>query len=375
MPPALVQQILQKAEEEELKAQQLVEVEKQIDLTYDLRHLAAFDQNPIDVEEFRSNKEAYLSELARDNTQLVVNQIWSTLETKRVDNVVVAVLPRTANYLLPRAKPIPKEKPPTKWEAYAKEKGIQKKKKEKLVWDDVARDWKPRYGFHGINQKKEQWMIEVPDNKDPNVDYFEKQAEEKKERSAKNEVQRLRNIARSSKMRLPGTAGLVPNAEVPKSDIDKAKHIAKHATASLGKFTERLPDETEPKNLGKKRKFESNTAADMSEERSKNLKLIDQVLASQKKPIDDSAEESALRSAKKRVRAAKRRGGDEAGEEDIGDRFDKKNRAGAGGGKKKSGKPPKGGPKGGKSSPAVKKSFKKGPQVGAKRGGGGGKRR
>ncbi len=53
MPPALVQQILQKAEEEELKAQQLVEVEKQIDLTYDLRHLAAFDQNPIDVEEFR----------------------------------------------------------------------------------------------------------------------------------------------------------------------------------------------------------------------------------------------------------------------------------------------------------------------------------
>lgn len=53
MPPALVQQILQKAEEEELKAQQLVQVEKQIDLTYDLRHLAAFDQNPIDVEDFK----------------------------------------------------------------------------------------------------------------------------------------------------------------------------------------------------------------------------------------------------------------------------------------------------------------------------------
>lgn len=208
------------------------------------------------------------------------------------------------------------------------------------------------------------------------MDYFEKQAEEKKERTAKNEVQRLRNIARSSKMRLPGTAGLVPNVEVSKSDIDKAKHIAKHATASLGKFTERLPDETEPRNLGKKRKFEPNTATDLSEERSKNLKLIDQVLASQKKPIDDSAEESALRSVRKKTRGAKRGGGDEAGEEDIGDRFDKKNRAGAA--KKKGGKPPKGGPK---SSP-LKKSFKKGPQVGAgaKRGGGsrrgrGGKRR
>ena len=53
MPPALVQQILQKADEEELKAKQLVSVDKQIDLTYDLRHLAAFDQNPIDVDAFK----------------------------------------------------------------------------------------------------------------------------------------------------------------------------------------------------------------------------------------------------------------------------------------------------------------------------------
>lgn len=205
---------------------------------------------------------------------------------------------------------------------------------------------------------------------DPNVDYFEKQSEDKKERTAKNEVQRLRNIARNSKMRLPGTAGLVPNVEVSKVDIDKAKHIAKHATASLGKFTERLPDETEPRNLGKKRKFESNTASDLSEERSKNLKLMEQVLASQKKPIDDSAEESALRSVNKRTRGGKRGGNDEAGEEDIGDRFDKKNRAGA---MKKNGKPPK------KSNqPSLKKSFKKGPQVGAggaKRGGGSGRGR
>ena len=53
MPPALVQEILQKAEEDEFKAQQLVSVDKQIDLTYDLKHLAAFDQNPIDVDDFR----------------------------------------------------------------------------------------------------------------------------------------------------------------------------------------------------------------------------------------------------------------------------------------------------------------------------------
>lgn len=41
-----IEGILQKASNDELKAQQLVNVDsKQIDLTYDLAHLAAFDPN------------------------------------------------------------------------------------------------------------------------------------------------------------------------------------------------------------------------------------------------------------------------------------------------------------------------------------------
>lgn len=53
MAPALVQTILEKAEENEQKALQSVSVQKAVDLTYDLRHLAAFDENPIDLDEFR----------------------------------------------------------------------------------------------------------------------------------------------------------------------------------------------------------------------------------------------------------------------------------------------------------------------------------
>ena len=111
--------------------------------------------------------------MTRDNTQLVINKIWDELQTKKVDNVVVALLPKNPSYLLPREKPVPKVRPPTKWEKFAKEKGIQKKKKEKLVWDEVAGEWKPRYGFHGINQKKEQWMVEVSDNKGCDGDNIE----------------------------------------------------------------------------------------------------------------------------------------------------------------------------------------------------------
>ena len=40
---------------------------------------------------------------------------------------------------LPREKPVPKPRPPTKWEKYAREKGINKRKKDKKVWDDILK--------------------------------------------------------------------------------------------------------------------------------------------------------------------------------------------------------------------------------------------
>lgn len=42
-----------------------------------------------------------------------------------------------AAYNLPREKPAPVPKPLTKWERFAKEKGIQKKKKPRTTWDDT----------------------------------------------------------------------------------------------------------------------------------------------------------------------------------------------------------------------------------------------
>lgn len=42
---------------------------------------------------------------------------------------------------------------------------------------------------------------------DPYQDYFEKKAEERKEKVAKNEYQRLRNISRGQKGRIKGGGG------------------------------------------------------------------------------------------------------------------------------------------------------------------------
>lgn len=87
--------------------------------------------------QFRSNKDDYLLNLARDNTQLLLNKIWE-LPAERVEDAIVAKLP-PPTYVLPREKPPPKPKPLTKWQKFANEKGIRKSKKTKATWDDILK--------------------------------------------------------------------------------------------------------------------------------------------------------------------------------------------------------------------------------------------
>jgi len=66
---------------------------------------------------------------------------------------------------LPRAKPLPKPKAPTKWEQFAAAKGIQKKRREKKIWDEEKQEWVDRWGRGAKNkQVEEQWAVEVPAN-------------------------------------------------------------------------------------------------------------------------------------------------------------------------------------------------------------------
>ena len=130
-------------------------VSRPLDQENDLGNLLGVEVNDFDVE--NENKEAQLKERSRDNCQLLLNEIWK-LPTERVEEAVVAVLPPGAppGFTIPREKPIPIPKPPTKWEKYAKEKGIvNKKKKSRMVWDEVVKDWVPRFGY-----KKAQAEVE-----------------------------------------------------------------------------------------------------------------------------------------------------------------------------------------------------------------------
>jgi regulator of ribosome biosynthesis len=67
--------------------------------------------------------------------------------------------------LLPRTKPLPKPKPPTRWERFAAAKGIQKKRRERMIWDEERQDWVPRWGRGGKNKETEEaWLAEVKAN-------------------------------------------------------------------------------------------------------------------------------------------------------------------------------------------------------------------
>lgn len=62
---------------------------------------------------------------------------------------------------LPRAKPLPKPRDPTKWEAFAQRKGIVKHKRSKEVWDEEAGEYKRRFGYQRAGDESEVPIIEA----------------------------------------------------------------------------------------------------------------------------------------------------------------------------------------------------------------------
>ncbi|KAL0278332.1 UNVERIFIED_CONTAM: hypothetical protein PYX00_000179 [Menopon gallinae] len=268
---------------EQEKGKKAIQVEKTLEVKIDEGALLASDSNELNLKQLRSSTDSYLKLLARDNVQLLINKIWE-LPTNTVDGVTVAVMP-APKYVLPRALPVPKPKELTKWEKFAKEKGIQKKKKDKLKWDDILQKWVPLHGYKRAQAEKDKtWVLEVPDNADPYEDQFEKLKVQKSERVAKNEFQRLRNLAKAKNIKLP-KAGFIPTTKPTPSTLGAAITVAKSSTASLGKFQPKLPKEVTAKNVkeftpgNKKRKL---PMVKPQVEKSKSIEMIDTIL--KKKP-------------------------------------------------------------------------------------------
>ncbi|KAJ1648174.1 Rhodanese- sulfurtransferase [Coemansia erecta] len=248
-----------------------IQVDRLIPVEFDLGLLSCFDINMLDENKLKSNpttRNNYLKELAREGAQLLINELFS-LPTTIDEDSYYATLPKPTT-VLPREKPVPKEKPMTRWEKFAKIKGIQKRKSSGKVFDEATGEWRQKYGFKGVNNDDQKpWLIEVPGNADPFEDQYKVRREEKKERIEKNKRRSQRNYEE----RVAVEKGIKPH-EMRKRELQKALVMSKQSTASLGKFDEKLKGE--PKIKGVKRKFDP-LVGSADKEKSKNMEILNKV--------------------------------------------------------------------------------------------------
>ncbi|KAL6869653.1 Rhodanese- sulfurtransferase [Amphichorda felina] len=139
-----------------------VAVEKPTPYTFDLGYLVAEDPNPITLD--HQSIEQSLAEVARDGAQSLINQLLTTCPLSSTKDGVLLSLPAPATRL-PREKPVPQAKPPTKWERFAAKKGLKPKTREQrrnLAFDEQSGEWKRKWGYGGLNKKgQDDPIIEV----------------------------------------------------------------------------------------------------------------------------------------------------------------------------------------------------------------------
>ena len=127
-------------------------------LDFDLGLLMACHPSDPDPE-VAAGSEAALKRLSTRATQSLIKQIFS-LQSHATEGGRAVTLPPPV-LALPRAKPVPQPKPLTKWQQFAKEKGIVKKKRSKLEFDEVSQDWKRRHGYKRANDEAAVPIIEA----------------------------------------------------------------------------------------------------------------------------------------------------------------------------------------------------------------------
>lgn len=99
----------------------------------------------------------------------MINQLLTTCPIASTSDGVLLTLPPVSTPL-PREKPIPVPKPPTKWERFAAKKGIKPKTKEQrrnLAFDEESGEWKRKWGYQGLNKKgQNDWLVELDMDKE-----------------------------------------------------------------------------------------------------------------------------------------------------------------------------------------------------------------
>merc|ERR1719356_1150037 len=152
-----------------------------------------------------------------------------------------AVLPNDEVFKLPRQKPVPKEKPKTRWQQFMEDRNMRKRKRSRLVWDEASGDWKPRWGYKSAKKTKEAGQMgiyEVKQGEDPNSNPFERMKAEKRLQMAKQKMREVRNKveAHGGKIRASVPDLAAGGAKRGGDGLREALKRAQVSSGSRGKF-------------------------------------------------------------------------------------------------------------------------------------------
>jgi len=288
-------------------------------------------------DQFPVVNEDYLLEKALDGCGQLVGALWQ-LPKEKSDVGTMVQLPSFDASRVPRALPPPAPKEDTKWEKFAKDRGIplNKSKRSQKVWDEATGEWMFRHGFNKANDgatgggsSKEWPIMEVKGGDDPFADPWEKQREAKRARVDKNTEQRLRNQERTGNLAKGTTHRLMKNREktrqagkkggnldrdgissvqvlatggVPvdlkatktSGPVDSLKRgkqstlaalaATQRSTASMGRFDKLRQDEPERRNISSKNgsareKRKAQTGSSLQKERERSLQVLKTVVS------------------------------------------------------------------------------------------------
>ncbi|CAF1868424.1 unnamed protein product [Brassica napus] len=233
----------------------------------DVGNLLAFNPNHR-FSSAPSSREELVKECVTEGTKLVqaiADTLFNLPSTETNDGPLVQLPPPTTK--LPREKHLPRPKPPTKWEEFALKKGIQKRKKDKIVYDETTDKFKRRHGYDRVNDDNDIPIIEAKASDEPGEDPFAMRLDDKKKRVGKQEKNRLENLKTAAKAGalpshvqlavtgLPISGTKTQPKKIGKEALGDVAGLAATSTASGGKFDKTLPGEKPPKKQGKHHKY------------------------------------------------------------------------------------------------------------------------
>mmetsp|Transcript_10452 Transcript_10452/g.20595 ORF Transcript_10452/g.20595 Transcript_10452/m.20595 type:complete len:389 (+) Transcript_10452:157-1323(+) len=258
--------------------------------TADLGHVAAFNTTPLDPSKVSSN--AYLREMALQNVNLLFRDLMNLPGVE--GSKVLKELP-APQFKLPRHKPLPKPKPETRWEKYARDQGIEKRKRDRMIWDEAKQEWAPRWGYKRGNDDQHDWLIEVKDSENPDTDKFAERRNAKKLRVLKNRKNYLRNRSEAGdasavhaveNLNVKGARGGA--SKRGKDKVMSRLQTAQVSTASLGRFDAAMEGEpTRQLKTSKKRKFDP---SEKTNDHDRDKQILSKLLG---KHIGGSSEKAA----------------------------------------------------------------------------------